>query len=209
MKKIDQLLIVNLSKVKNETLKKSLKTIQEDYKKLSEDQRAGFEKDFEKNIASILKMVQSRFPNALEDEDDKGNRSKVKKATKGMTKKMTEKDVDRCNHLIKEMRALLSKHSATTPKDKPLHKKKVSTMVADSLLKSISSPIRKEMGATKVKGLKVPKLKEAEKHFSQGLKYLRQGLGGISDGNDQFIKHFEDGFADLLKEVTEAQKKAE
>jgi len=114
-----------------------------------------------------------------------------------------------CPDLIKKIKEVVSEYEGVNRSksaSKPAKKKRVSSFIAENIASTIRRAVNKETTRDKVSKIDTDSLKEAEKHFVDGLKSLRNALGGISSDNDSFIKSFKSEIDELVKNVKEKQE---
>jgi len=191
---------INLAEVKNTDLKKEISDLLKDYDSKKDSLKTVFEENNQENISDLFELVESSHPDALLSiEELEKKRASTKK------KKLSPEQATNCQEEIdKALARLEQKRKSSTSKPKgPKTQKRVSTVVSDNLIKTISGAIGKEDDVKKIKVSQLLKVKTSGKQF---LKDLRNSLGGIADDSDNFIKRFESRIDAIIKVVETKQK---
>lgn len=161
--------------------------------------------DDEKAFAKTrINQVQAEL-DSLNDSEETETKAKAKKEAK--TKALSECAIiiPKLEAIIRDIKGQKEQHRASQA---PVVKKKVSTILSEGIAKTVKRAVSKELTRDKVAKIDLDELKESKKSFEEGLKHLRNALGGISSSNDSFIKKFGSDMAELIKEVDEKQKQA-
>lgn len=137
-----------------------------------------------------------------DEEKAEAERKRLAKKPKGYVP-VTEDNKEDCKKFLEEHGMRVTKAKDHIASSKPKTSKKVTTVIADNLFRTISGAVNKEMTNEKIKHLDVGALKEAKNHGKSLLKSLRKALGGISDDNSELLKRFESQFNELIEDIEE------
>ena len=179
----------------------------EKYKKMLDaavepDEKAFAMKRIEETEAKIKEAQVNKKP--TEEKKQEAPKPVVKKPAEGKKERVLG-----CNTIVRQIKQLLidyEKQNSPKKASSPAKPKRVSSLIADGISRSISAAVRKELTAEKVVKIKVDKLEEASDVFQKGLKLLRESLSGIASTNNEFIDRFATQMKETIAQVKEKQK---
>lgn len=150
---------------------------------------------------AAAKAEEEAAKKAKQEEEERKKAEKLKNKPKKAVKITAENTKD-CREFLEKsgMRVVAARSSM------PKVKRKVSTVIADNLFKTISGAVNREMTEEKLKKVNVKALEQAKKHGIEFLKSIREALGGIANDNQELIKRFTKNMDELIDKVKSKQE---
>jgi hypothetical protein len=189
---------------------KKIKKLQDELQKVLSEENAG---PTEEELEAQRKEEETKAENERKEKEAKeaqeaAEKEKAKRKPKNGVK-ITNDNLKECREAIEAQGLRITKISERQKSEKPKTQRKVSTVLADNIIRAISGAVSHELNLDAVLGINVQKIEDALKHFEKGLMAMRAGLGGIEDDNSQMINTFRKNGKELIQLILDRQKQAE